>query len=272
MKIFSITIILSFVSFFCLFSQKSVIYKQIDTTCLYMKVYSPQNLNAEKTLPAMIFFFGGGWAGGSVKQFEPQAEYFIQRGVVCFLVDYRVANRHKTTPFESVKDAKSAIRFIRENASKFHINPSKIIAAGGSAGGQLAAATALIDKYNENTDNLSISCVPNALVLYNPAIDNGPNGCGYNLVKTDFQNFSPIHNIRKGMPPTVFFLGTNDNLIPVETANKFKNEMEKVGSRCDLHLYEGQKHGFFNFNNTEYFEKTVAETDLFLQSLDFIFP
>jgi len=235
-----------------------------------MEVYRPEKINTAKIYPAMIFFFGGGWNSGSVKQFEHHAIYFSQRGMICFLVDYRVKSRHQTTPFESLKDAKSAIRFIREKADELNIDTSKIVASGGSAGGHLAAATALINDYNENTDNISVSCIPNALVLFNPVIDNGPGGYGYDRIGDEYKNFSPLHNIKNGAPPTILFLGTNDNLIPVETAKYYQKIMEKVNSRCELHLYEGQGHGFFNYNNFNYYKKTVSETDEFLQSLGYL--
>jgi acetyl esterase len=190
--------------------------------------------------------------------------------MICILVDYRVKSRQQTTPFESLKDAKSAVRYIREHADKFHIDTSKIVAAGGSAGGHLAAATALIDGYNENTDNMSVSCIPNALVLFNPVIDNGPGGYGYDRIGDAYKSFSPLHNIKNGAPPTIIFLGTNDNLIPVETAKYCQKVMEKVKSRCELHLYEGQTHGFFSYKNFEYYKKTVSEADKFLQSLNYL--
>lgn len=190
--------------------------------------------------------------------------------MVCFLADYRVRERQGTTPFESLKDAKSAVRYIRQHAADFHLDTTKIVAAGGSAGGQLAAATALVKGFDEQTDNLSISCVPNALVLFNPVIDNGPGGYGYERIGETYKDFSSIHNVRKGAPPTIIFLGTKDHLIPVETAQYYKKVMEKVGSRCDLDLYEGQGHGFFNYNNRDYYEKTVAKADEFLVSLGFL--
>ncbi len=252
------------------YSQKRVLYKQVDTTRLYMEVYYPEKIDTTRKYPAMVFFFGGGWNTGSVKQFEPHAEYFSKRGLVCFLVDYRIKKVHQTTPFESLKDAKSAIRFVRKYAGKFYVDPAKIIAAGGSAGGQLAAATALIDAYNEDTDDLTISCVPNALVLYNPVIDNGPGGYGFDRVGNDYKNFSPLHNLKRGTPPTIIFLGTNDSLIPVETVKYYQKVMERVKSRCELRLYAGEGHGFFNYKNLENYKKTVFETDKFLQSLGFL--
>jgi acetyl esterase/lipase len=250
------------------FSQEKVLYKQIKDVKLFLEVYYPENIDTTKKYPAMVFFFGGGWKEGSTKKFERQAKYFSKRGLVSVLVDYRIQGKHKTTPFESLKDAKSAIRFIKENSEKLHIDSSKIIAAGGSAGGHLAAATALIEEYNEITDNLNISSKPNALVLFNPVIDNGPGGYGYSRIGNDYKNFSPLHNIQKNAPPTVIFLGTNDIYIPVETAKYYEKVMEKVGSRCDLFLYEGAKHTFFN--NKKYYKKVLLEADKFIQSLGYL--
>ncbi len=208
--------------------------------------------------------------GGTIGQFEPHARYFAQRGMVCFRADYRVNRRQGTSPFESLKDARSAVRFIREHAQEFHVDPQKIVASGGSAGGHLAAATALARGFDEGSDRLSYSCVPDALVLFNPVIDNGPGGYGYERVGEAYRDFSPLHNIRAGAPPTILFLGTKDRLIPVETVQYYQLVMEKAGSRCDLKLYEGQGHGFFNHRNSEYYRKTVSEADRFLVSLGYL--
>lgn len=250
------------------YSQEKVLYKQIDDVKLFLDVYYPENMDTTKQYAAMVFFFGGGWKEGDVKKFERQAIYFSKRGLVSFLVDYRIQGKHKTTPFESLKDAKSSIRFIKENSKKFHIDSSKIIASGGSAGGHLAAATSLIEGFNETTDNLKISSKPSALVLFNPVIDNGPGGYGYQRIGNQYKNFSPLHNIEKGAPPTILFLGTEDIYIPVETAKYYKIVMEKIGSRCDLFLYEGAKHTFFNSN--KYYKDVLIEADKFLQSLGYL--
>ena len=254
------------------FTQEQILYKQVDSTKLFMEVYKPETSNTAKKHPAMVFYFGGGWKSGTIKQFEPHAKYFAKRGIVCFLVDYRVKQRQQTSPFESLKDAKSAIRYIRRHADEFNIDTLKIIGAGGSAGGHLAAATALVKDYNENTDDLSVSCVPNALALFNPVIDNGPGGYGFDRISEAYKSYSPLHNIKKGAPPTIIFLGTNDDLIPVETAKYYKTVMNKVNSICKLHLYKGQGHGFFNYEFLEYYNKTVFETDKFLQSLGYLEP
>ncbi|MCU0377608.1 MAG: alpha/beta hydrolase [Bacteroidales bacterium] len=248
------------------------VYKQVDTVVLQMEVLFPDGYNETDTLPAIVFFHGGSWKHGSPAQFENHARYFAKRGMVCFLPEYRVLETHGTTPMEALMDAKSAIRYIRSHADEYHINPEKIVGSGGSAGGHLAAASALTENFVEAGDDLSVSCKPNALVLFNPVIDTSQEGAGiYDPVSSEkYLAFSPLHNIRPGAPPTILFFGTKDKFIPVETARKYQAEIQKVGSRCDLLLYEGQPHGFFNFKNPEYYKKTVLEADRFLISIDFL--
>ena len=248
----------------------SILYKEVDSTSLYLYIDYPQGFDITKSYPAIVFFFGGGWNGGTPGQFSQHAKYFSQRGMICFRAGYRVKNRQGTTPFESLKDAKSAIRYVRANADELGVNPDKIVASGGSAGGHLAAATALIDSYNEEGEELSISCIPDALVLFNPVIDNGPGGYGFERIGEAYHVFSPLHNIRNGAPPTIIFLGTEDQLIPVETVQYYKKVMEKVGSRCDLFLYEGEAHGFFNYRQFDNYQKTLSEANQFLISLGYL--
>jgi len=249
---------------------KELVYKTIDTVSLSLHIMYPGGMEAGKSYPAIVFFSGGGWKGGSIRHFELQAKHLTERGLITIRADYRVERRHGTTPFESLMDAKSALRFIKKQADQLHIDTSMIAASGGSAGGHLAAATALIKDFNEEGDDLSVSPVPDALVLFNPVIDNGPAGYGFERVGEQYKAFSPLHNIRAGAPPTVIFLGTKDVLVPVETAEYYKVAMERVGSRCDLHLYEDQPHGFFNPSNPEYYKKTLMKADQFLVSLGYL--
>ena len=186
------------------------------------------------------------------------------------VADYRVKTRQQTTPFESVKDGRSAIRYLREHAGNLGIDPSKIVAGGGSAGGHVAAAADLTN-LDEVTDNLKISARPNALVLFNPVFNNGPGYFGYERFQERYVEISPFHNIKKGAAPTIVFLGTEDNLIPVKVAKDYKEKMAAVGSRCELFLYEGQKHGFFNHKpvlGNKYYDITLQESARFLMDLE----
>ena len=250
-------------------------YKQIDTIKLTLWVKKPDGFNSNKKYPAIVFFFGGGWNSGKVSQFKPHAEYLASRGMITVLADYRVKTRHHTTPFDAVADAKSAIRFLRQHSKELNINKDKIVASGGSAGGHLAAATATVPGLDDPTDNLKISPKPNALVLYNPVFDNGPTGYGYERIGERYPEISPMHNITEHTPATIVFLGTKDDLIPVETAKLYKQKMETAGNRCDLFLYEDQKHGFFNYRSDSkdgntFFTETLVQTDIFLESIGYL--
>lgn len=245
-------------------------YKTLTTGPLTINIYSSKselNRNASG-YPAIVLFFGGGWKIGGIGSLSKQAEYLSKRGMVAICVDYRTESLYCVTPFDCVADAKSAMRYIRTNANRLNIDINRIAASGASAGGQLAAATALVSDYNDSLDDLTVSPKANALVLFNPVIDNGPGGYGYDRVRDEYPKFSPIHNIRAGAPPTLILIGTSDKLIPVATVESYKQKMEAVGSRCDLILYTGVDHGFYK--SAPYFQQTLQETDKFFISLGYL--
>jgi acetyl esterase/lipase len=215
---------------------------------LNLHVFTPPGHRPSHQRPAIVFFFGGGWVDGSASHFHPQCEYLAARGMVAISAEYRVKTLHGTTPQECVKDGKSAIRYVRQNAATLGVDPNRIAAGGGSAGGHVAAAAGTLAGYDEPAENLAISSKPNALVLYNPVADNGPGGYGYSTVQAYWQDISPLHNLTAAAPPTVFFLGTSDALVPVSVGTSYQNAMEALGLRCDLHLYQDQPHSFFNFD------------------------
>ncbi len=244
-----------------------IVYKTIGNVSLSLHIFNPPNHSKDNKTPAIVFFHGGAWNGGAPSHFYRQSAYLAARGMVAISAQYRVKKKHDTTPAESVKDAKSAMRFVRSKARELGINPNMLAAGGGSAGGHIAAATGTIDGFNEDTDDLNISVRPNALVLFNPVYDNSQKGYGYNRVKDFWKEISPHHNLDKNTPPTVVFFGTEDKFISVEMAQHYKAMMEKYGVRSDLFLYEGQPHAFFNKAR---FNETVYEADKFLTSLGYL--
>ena len=245
------------------------IYKEIDGHQLEMVVYTPQHV-ARVKLPAMVFFFGGGWVSGNPSHFQLQAHYLASRGIVVVCPDYRTKNRHSTTPFESVKDARSAMRYIKLQGDKIGIDTSKIVASGGSAGGHLAASTAVIDEINESTDDLSVSPEPMALVLFNPVVDTGKKGYGQEKVEGREFEISPVHHITSGVPATLIMHGKADSTVPYENVLRFKQAMKQHGNTCKLVGYRNQGHGFFNFSKKpKFFKKTLRRTELFLEEYDF---
>lgn len=238
---------------------RSVTYKSVDGIELKMDVFEPEGLKANDHRPAIVFFFGGGWSGGSTKQFYQQAEAMAAQGMVAFSADYRVKSRNKTTPFECVKDGKSAIRWVRRHATEFGIDPDRIVAAGGSAGGHVAACTGVIEGHEEAGEDTSITSVPNAMILFNPVLDTTDQGYGARNFKPEQQTeISPCHHVRKGIVPTLVFHGTADKTVPFENAERFKSLMKEAGNECVLVPFEGKDHGFFNGS---FFRKSNGDAD-----------
>lgn len=277
MKFFKIFFVFSLLSLAPLFSHaappapdKSVVYKKIGDLELKLHMFLPEKSQPDVKKPAIIFFFGGGWVSGNPNQFYRQADYLAKRGIVAISAEYRVKKRNKTSPKEAVSDAKSAMRWLRAHAQELNIDANKIIAGGGSAGAHLAAATATIPSFNAENDDLTISSVPNALVLFNPVFDNGPDGWGHKTVKNYWQDISPMHNLHKKVPPTLVLIGDSDKLIPINTPKKFQQKMHDLGLRSELEIYPGQGHGFFNYNHKANFRDTLLKVDNFLTSLGYL--
>jgi acetyl esterase/lipase len=247
---------------------ETLVYKEANGRKLRLFIDKPADWKPSDKRPAMIFFFGGGWVGGTPDQFKKQAAYFATRGMVTARVDYRTIPAKKGPPDVCCADAKSAIRHLRTHAAKLGVDPSRIAGAGGSAGGHLAAFAALVPGLDDPKDDLNVSCKPDALVLFNPVFDNGPGQWGNDRLGANFRAYSPAHHISKGAPPTIIFLGDSDKLIPVKVGENFTAKMKEVGSRCELRITKGAGHGFFN--NSPHFEETVVAADEFLESLGWI--
>jgi acetyl esterase len=214
---------------------------------LNLEVFLPEGRQASETRPAVVFFFGGGWTGGSPKQFYQQARDFADIGYVAISADYRTKKSHGTSPFECVADGKSAIRWMRQHANELGIDPDMIVAGGGSAGGHVAACTGVIEGRDEPGEDLSISSVPNVMILSNPVIDTTEKGYGANKFDEDqTTTLSPAHHVRKGLPPTLVVHGTADTTVPFENAERFAKSMNEAGNACVLVPFEGRQHGFFN--------------------------
>ncbi len=246
--------------------QRDIIYKEIGSVQLKMTIYTPEQIHTSDTLPVIIFFFGGGWETGNISQFQYYAQNYVEKNLITVLTEYRISSIHSTTPLESLKDAKSAVRYLKQHAKELQIDTTRLIAAGGSAGGHLATACFTNETINEETDPMEFTSKPTVLILFNPVVDNSINGYGYDRLGDRWEEFSPMENIRSPFPPTIFFLGTKDNFVPVSTGREFKQKIENVGGRCDLKLYEGAKHGFFN--KIEYRDRVILDMDTFLQSVN----
>ncbi len=244
-------------------------YRTIGSTELKLWIFGESEPEARK--PAIVFFFGGGWNSGSPAQFENQARHFAGRGMIAITADYRVKSRHGVQVVECVKDAKAAIAWVRENARRLGIDPDRIAASGGSAGGHLAAATGTIRGFGGDER-------PDALILFNPACTLAPiagweppralAGLSPERFGEEPRAISPAHHIGPHTPPTLILHGKKDTTVPYASVVAFEAAMKEAGRPCTLVGYKDAGHGFFN--RGEHYRKTLAEADAFLVDLGWI--
>ncbi len=230
--------------------------------------------------PAILFIHGGGWSGNGPRVVYPWLDYFAGRGLVTFGLEYRLS-RHRSPDeqargenefssiLDCVRDARSAMRHLRQHAADYGIDPQKIIAGGGSAGAHLAACTVLFDAslYDEPGESATLSPAANALILHYPVIDTSAAGYGCNRIGPRWCELSPLHAVRSGLPPTLIFHGTGDTTTPVSGAEKFAAAMRAAGNRCEYHPTPGAQHGYLRQQRRYFEEAKTIQTD-FIDSLN----
>ncbi len=248
---------------------KSITYKKTKQTDLEIVVHCPPGWKESDKRPGIVFFFGGGWTNGTIKAFERQAAYLAARGMVAARADYRVKSRQDVTPKECVEDAKSAIRWVRQNSIKLGIDPDRIVAAGGSAGGHIAACTAFTPGLEADGEDTKISSKPNALVLFNPVLrfSGVPELMG--RIGNDEavgKAISPTLHLKKDSPPTLLLFGTADRLLA--QGEEFMKKSKELGHKAELFTAEGQPHSFFH--RSPWFERTTHRMDEFLVSIGYL--
>lgn len=244
-----------------------VVYKSVAGRDLHLNIFEPEGHRTTDRRACFLTIHGGGWTGLEPRRQYPFAAHFAGLGLVGISVEYRLAKPGgEPTVFDCVKDARSAMRYVRAHAAELGIDPEKIIANGGSAGGHLAAGTALFDGVDEAGEDTSVSCIPNAVVLYFPVIDTTPSGYGNSKIGPRWQELSPVHHVRHGVPPTIIFHGTGDTVTPFAGAQAFHDAMRKAGNRCELVATDGAVHGYLMRDRAEY-ERALRRTETFLASL-----
>lgn len=201
--------------------------------------------------PAVVVFPGGGYAYCSPREAERIAIRYNSAGFNTFVVDYSVSpNRHP----EPIKDAAAAIRFVRENAEKYNVNPNQIAVIGFSAGGHLAASISTL--WNDGTifsaeEIQSEIHKPNASILAYPVITSGEfahKGSFKNLLGEDaddsqFERFSLEKRIGAQNPPTFLWHTYTDEAVPVENSLLYAMGLSKYRVPCEMHIYPEGQHG-----------------------------
>ncbi|MGD0999735.1 MAG: alpha/beta hydrolase [Candidatus Brocadiia bacterium] len=218
---------------------------------LHAEIARPKVLPKDP-MPVLLQIHGGGWSGGSHKT-TMTYKVFAQHGYFGASIEYRLASKDARWPAQ-IEDCKLAVRWIRANAEKYHINPNAIGVLGGSAGGHLVACLGVLDDpaLEGSGGYPGVSSKVQAVVDVN-----GPT----NLVPKDksrvlplfagsaeampdaYRQSSPILHIHPNAPPFFIIHGDKDEMVPVEQSTSFAEALKNAGVPVEILIVKGASHG-----------------------------
>lgn len=236
-----------------------IAYKQTAQRRLHAHVFAPEGGDTPR--PAIAFFHGGGWRDGRAWQFYPHCAWLKDRGMVGVCFEYRMTGHDKTGVIDCVRDARSAMRWLRAHAGDLGIDPDRIAAGGGSAGGHLALATAALGHFDDPADDTSVAPRPDALVVFNPCLDTTGPEVAERFGLEDPEGLSVYHHAGETLPPTLILHGHLDDLVPITQVNDFAGRMRELNVDCSVASWPGRGHGWFNYR------KGQAQQDTFWQTV-----
>lgn len=251
---------------------ESIVYKRTDQGELRLHSFYPEGHSQDDHRPAVVLFHGGKWDQTLVPQLAPHALNFVFLGAVAIVVEYRTSGSHQTSPLESIADAQSALLWVRKNNRFLGIDPEKVTACGAGSGAHIALCSAMHKKVEHDG---FYSSRPNALVLFSAIIDTTKSGIGMELFphKRDAKRTSPSRNIRRKLPPMLFFHGNEDPIVPVASVEKFCMRVSGKRNTAKFVPYPRATHSFFNFNvNQRCFIQSLDSAEVFLSNLGFLDP
>jgi acetyl esterase/lipase len=212
------------------------------------------------THPGVLFVHGGGFRGGSRKGYLQQCIRLAQMGYVTATADYRLAPK---APFPAaVYDVKAAVRYMRANAAKMSLDPQKLCATGGSAGGHLVlflGVTGNVPEFEGTGPNREqssrVTCVVSMygpsdfMKSYGRSVDAAevlPLFLGGDAIKAREAHIrsSPLNWVTPDAAPTLAIQGTKDRYVNPEQSVWIIERLMSVGVEAELEMIEGADHGF----------------------------
>jgi len=254
------------------------VYRQTGTNELRLHVVKPVGWKASDKNPCLVMFFGGGWASGTPEKSVGWAKWAAKLGVVGVAPDYRTRKRLGGTPEDCISDARAAVRWVQEHAAELGIDPAKIVVMGTSAGGHIAAWTAIPQKGPGTDDPGSPDPLPAALILLNPVSDTKDGGYGgtkrFGGSAERALACSVPDQMPATMPPVLIFHGTKDETVPYANSTALMEKLKANGNRCELVTFDGLGHSYYSSKFGEAGAaakiKTQDETAKFLVSLGLV--
>lgn len=257
-------------------SAQALTYRKLeDGGDLSIRFYFPGNLEEDSKRPVILFFHGGAWDRGVIIQFAPHALYYVERGAVCGLVEYRHRESHpESSPIESIQDGQTAVQFVRHFSEKLHIDPNKVILVGAGSGANIVGCAAMKAHIPMADTDYSLSDPrPNAAVMLSSIIDPEKGGYGHAQFSkpSDCRKASLSRYVSGDLPPMLMIHGTADRLVPFEFASAFAEKFTKRNSRFQLVEFEGRDQNFFNHNTDPVsYEAALSTINEFLDQYGFL--
>ncbi len=263
--------------------QQNILFSETRERNLRLDIYYPKEDHSTKRT-AIIFLHGGGWRSGNKEMHSPLLQRLADRGFVCIAPEYRLSTEALYPA--GVYDVKTAIRWARKNASKYNIDINKIVIAGHSAGGELAAfagATNNNSLFEGNGEYKKYSSVVNAVIdldgtlaFIHPESGEGDDSkktssatywFGYSKTENPdlWKQAAPLTWVGKHMPPTQFI---NSGVARMHAGREdFIKVLKEDNIYSEVKSFEGSPHSFIFFD--PWFDSTVHYMDKFLMK---IFP
>lgn len=251
-----------------------IVYARYGARELHLDLYAPKA--GKGPFPAVVFIHGGGWESGDKYRFRRQAALVAEKGFVTACIEYRLSGEAKFPA--AVYDSKAAVRWMRANAARYRINPDKIGAAGGSAGGHLVTFLGVTPdrpEFEGNGGNAGVSSRVQAVVALYPVVDFVSFGKRLGKEQNSMSKFlgatyaekpelwakaSPVTYLSKDSAPTLFMHGTEDQ-IPIQHSIDMMNHLKAAGVLSEIFVAKGAGHGFAN--GPQWFEPSVRRMEEF---------
>jgi acetyl esterase/lipase len=238
--------------------EKGIEYSNPDGQHLQLDLARPKT--GDGPFPAILCIHGGGFRAGTRDGYDGLIARFAQRGYVAVTITYRLAPKYQFPA--AVHDTKAAVRWLRANAAKYHIDPERIGVTGGSAGGHLAqflGVTAGVKEFEGQGGNpeqsSAVSCVVNYFgpsdftKSYGKSVDAAevlPLFLGGNLETARVKHIrsSPLYWVTPDAAPTLCIHGTEDKYVAYEQAVWLVDRLKTSAVEAELLTMKGAGHGF----------------------------
>ena len=260
---------------------ESSVFKKVGDVELRLHVAKPKDWKPSDKRACLVTFFGGGWTSGTPARSITYAKWAAKNGLVGVAPDYRTRNRFNTQPEDCVADGRAAVRWIQDHAAELGVDPAKIVVQGSSAGGHVAAWTAIPDPVTYETASDPVpNPAPAGLILLWPVTDTGASGYGgpkrFGNDEARANNLSVTGRMPAKMPPTLVFHGTADKTVKFENSQAFTDKMKANGNLCELIVFPDAPHSPNSIQEGEKGKivktKIEEESLKFLEKLGFVSP